>query len=115
LNIMMRSRRRDVLGLVGFLALTFGAAAMGSLLTTPSLDGWYARLSKPSWTPPDWLFAPVWTVLYMSMAIAAWLVWRERHVPARRPALMLFALQLVLNVAWTGLFFAARLTGLAFV
>lgn len=112
---MIRFRRTDVLGLFGSLGLTFGAAAVGTLLTTPALDGWYASLSKPSWTPPNGLFGPVWTVLYALMAIAAWLVWRKRQGPARRMALMLFGLQLVLNVAWTGLFFAARLPGLAFV
>jgi tryptophan-rich sensory protein len=104
-----------VLGLFVALAVTFGAAALGSLFTTPSIAGWYARLPKPSWTPPNWLFAPVWTALYASMAVAAWLVWRKEPGRARRTALVLFAVQLVLNVAWTGLFFAARLPGLAFV
>ena len=112
---MTRTRWQDVLGLIGFLSLCFGAAALGSLLTAPSLGDWYARLPKPTWTPPNWLFAPVWSLLYASMAVAAWLVWRSRAESAKRSALRLFVLQLALNVAWTGLFFAARRPGLAFV
>lgn len=89
-------------------ALCFLAAALGFLVTTPALRQWYPSLDKPAWTPPDGVFAPVWTALYLSMAIAAWMVWL-RH-PSREVALALrlFAVQLVLNVAWSALFFGLR-------
>jgi translocator protein len=89
-----------------------GAAGVGSLLTTPALRPWYAHLSKPSWTPPNWLFGPVWTILYIAMAIAAWLVWRTVGLTAA--PMRLFLLQLLLNVGWSAVFFRLRSPGLAF-
>ena len=81
----------------------------------PRIEGWYAALTKPSWTPPGWLFGPVWTVLYLGMAVAAWLVWRQKGLSAARGALTLFGVQLGLNVAWSWLFFGLRNPGLGFV
>lgn len=95
------------------LTACFGAAALGSLWTTPNIPSWYAGLEKPSWTPPNWLFGPVWTLLYAAMAVAAWLVWRQRHSGAG-VALGLFALQLALNTAWSWLFFGRHQLGAAF-
>jgi benzodiazapine receptor len=94
--------------LAAFLVLCFAAAAVGSLFTAQSVNTWYEGLAKPSWTPPDSLFAPVWTFLYLAMALAAWLVWRKRGLRGAPVALGLFFLQLVLNVAWSGLFFGMR-------
>ncbi len=91
--------------LVVSIAVCCAAAGTGSLITTPALRHWYPSLHKPAWTPPDGVFAPVWTVLYLTMAIAAWMVWRRRPFRDVAPALALFAVQLVLNVAWSGLFF----------
>ena len=68
----------------------------------------YPGLAKPSWNPPDWVFGPVWTLLYAMMAIAAWLVWRSRRLQPVRLPLGLYAAQLVLNVLWSALFFAAQ-------
>jgi len=76
--------------------------------------GWYASLLKPAWNPPAWVFGPAWTVLYVSMAVAAWLVWREGGWKAQRPALGLFLVQWLLNALWTPLFFGMHRTGLAF-
>ncbi len=88
------------------LAATVGLCLLvglvGSLVTMPNLPGWYAGLAKPTWTPPDWLFGPVWTTLYCLMGVAAWLVWRR--VGWSRP-LAWFAVQLLLNAAWSWLFF----------
>jgi tryptophan-rich sensory protein len=111
---MSRSRARSGVALVGFLALCFAAAGLGGLATSRGLAGWYPSLRKPSWTPPDRVFGPVWTALYASMAVAAWLVWRARGLAGARVPLGLFALQLGLNVAWSVLFFALRSPGLAF-
>ena len=66
---------RDWLVLAVFVLVCLGAGAVGSLFTTPALDGWYATLRKPPWNPPNWVFAPVWSALYLMMAVAAWLVW----------------------------------------
>ena len=108
--------RKDVLPLVVFLGVSFVAAAVGSLLTVASLDPWYAGLAKPSWTPSGAVIGAIWTVLYALMGIAAWLVWRETGWTLSLP-LVLFAVQLALNVLWSVLFFglenlAAGLAGI---
>lgn len=74
---------------------------------------WYAALAKPAWTPPSWVFGPVWTLLYVLMGVAAWLVW-DRHRNAARGALTLFVLQLIVNAAWSWLFFGLRSPAVAF-
>jgi tryptophan-rich sensory protein len=106
--------RREWLGLAVFLALSFSAAALGGLAMRGGPGAWYEALAKPTWTPPGWLFGPVWTLLYTLMAVAAWLVWREAGLSGARWALGLFALQLVLNAAWTPLFFGLHRPGWAF-
>jgi translocator protein len=98
--------------LIVCIVVCLGAAGIGSLLTTPSLRPWYEGLSKPRWNPPNWLFGPVWTILFLAMAVAAWLVWRKAGVTAA--PMQLFLTQLVLNVAWSALFFRLRSPGLAF-
>ncbi len=75
---------------------------------------WYASLAKPWWNPPNWIFGPVWTALYFMMALAAWLIWQEGGFRANRRALALFLTQLVLNAAWTPLFFGLHVLGVAF-
>lgn len=103
----------NLIGLALSITICFGCAALGSLLTQPSLGDWYTQLRKPTWTPPDWVFAPVWSALFLCMAVAAWLIWRDRRVAGTKLALTLFAVQLALNVAWSGVFFALRLPGIA--
>lgn len=103
---------RSALALVAFLALCFGAAWIGSQFEP---GAWYQELDKPSWNPPAWVFAPVWSLLYLMMAVAGWLVWRERGRKAVRLALALFVLQLALNAAWSWLFFGLNRPDLAFV
>jgi benzodiazapine receptor len=95
------------------IAVCLGAGWLGSLLTRPALMTWYERLSKPNWTPPNWLFAPVWTILYVAMGVAAWLVWRRSSFTAA--PMQLFLLQLLLNVAWSAVFFRFRSPGWAFI
>ena len=94
----------QVAALAGFLAASFLVAALGGLATASNVDGWYVAADKAPWSPPNFLFGPVWTVLYTAMAVAAWLVWRKR-TPNTRPALTAYAVQLVLNLAWTPVFF----------
>ena len=95
------------------IAVCLGAAWLGSLLTRPALTPWYAGLAKPSWTPPNWLFAPAWIILFLAMAFAAWLVWRQSSLTA--VPMQLFLVQLVLNVGWSAVFFRLRSPGAAFV
>ena len=90
-----------------------GVALLGSLLTRPALKPWYAGLAKPRWTPPNWLFGPAWTILFLAMATAAWLVWSQSGLTA--VPMRLFLLQLLLNVAWSAVFFHFRSPGAAFI
>jgi benzodiazapine receptor len=76
---------------------------------------WYASLRKPAWNPPNWIFGPVWTVLYASMGITGWLVWKRGGIAGQRIALSLFLLQLLLNALWSPLFFGLRNPALAFL
>lgn len=103
---------RNGLALVGFVVLCLAVGALGGWATAQSVAEWYPTLAKPSWTPPPWLFAPVWTVLYILMGVSAWLVWKtgEAKVP-----MLLFGAQLLLNLAWSFLFFGARSPGLALI
>jgi benzodiazapine receptor len=100
-----RIDRGSVVALVLFLALSFGVAAFGSITTIAAVDGWYAGAEKVWWTPPNWLFGPVWTALYAMMAVSAWLVWRRRFYEYVTPALILYVAQLFLNSVWTPIFF----------
>ncbi len=94
--------------------LCFGTQGIGWLLTWTALSEWYPDIRKPSWTPPDWLFGPVWTLLFLLMAVSAWVFWGRACGRALRVGLGLFLGQLALNALWSGLFFAARSPGLAF-
>ena len=100
--------------LILFFAICLGAGGVVSRLTTDSARHWYPHLRKPPGTPPSRVFGPVWTLLYILMAISAWLVWREYHGGAL-PALLIFFGQLALNVTWPAIFFRARMPGLALV
>lgn len=104
----------QALGLLGWLLVSFTAAAIGAL-GSANAGEFYAQLARPEWAPPGWLFAPVWSVLYLLLGVAAWLVWRERGVAGTRGALGLFVIQLAANALWTWLFFVWRLGGLALV
>ena len=96
--------------LASFIALCMITGSIAGAVTAPAIDGWYRALAKPDWTPPDWLFGPAWTVLYILMSVAAWRVWRTAggfSGPARTP-LIWFFIQLAFNFAWSFCFFAAR-------
>jgi tryptophan-rich sensory protein len=103
-----RSSSREALA--AFVCFSIAAA---SFAARHSPGGWYASLQKPAWNPSDWLFAPIWGLLYVAMATAAWRVWRSPRPP--NGALLLFAVQLVLNAIWSWIFFGMQRPGLAFV
>lgn len=112
------SPRHKAMALAICVAACFAAAVVGMVpaasTTASPKAAWYRNLDKPSWTPPDWVFGPVWTVLYAMMAVSAWLVWQEGGFRKQRLPLALFIGQLVLNAAWTPIFFRCQLLGVAF-
>ena len=109
-------RGRSFLRLICCLALCMGVAAISGSVTYPEIPTWYASLTKPSWTPPNWVFPAVWNVLYPLMGLSLWLLWdRAGGSPRRRSAVTLFLLQLALNAAWSPTFFALHQTRAALV
>jgi translocator protein len=107
------SASRQVVGLLAWLLLSFATAAIGAVASSEA-GAFYAQLIRPSWAPPGWLFAPVWTVLYVLMGTAAWLVWRRHGFKEARTALALFIIQLGANALWTWIFFVWHQGALAF-
>ncbi len=84
------------------------AGLAGSLFTAPAIPSWYASLQKPTFTPPSWLFSPVWIFLYILMGVALYLIWQAGSQREAKTALVLFALQLILNISWSVIFFGLR-------
>ena len=105
----------QAVGLVVSLMICFAAGGIGGLATTQGLDAWYETLDKPTWNPPNWVFAPVWTTLYGLMGIAVWLVWRGGVWNEVKSAVVLFTVQLVLNGLWSILFFGLQNPGGALI
>jgi tryptophan-rich sensory protein len=96
--------------------ITLLVGALGGFFTSSAVKGWYALANKPSFNPPNWIFAPVWTLLYLLMGIALYLVWKSDTAQGlKRMAIGLFAIQLVLNFFWSIIFFYAHQPGWAFV
>jgi benzodiazapine receptor len=107
--------KRDTIGFIAFLALCLVVSAIGGAATATSVGSWYRTLAKPPFNPPDWVFAPVWTVLFVLMAVAGWRIWRRDGLRRARLPLTLYALQLTLNLAWSIAFFGMRSIGGALV
>ena len=109
-----RHSRPNWLILAAFVGAALAAGALGVFFApgaSAAAGHWYLGLAKPAWTPPNRWLGPVWAVLYVSMGISAWLVWRERYHRGRSAALAAYAIQLLLNAAWAPLFFGARNIG----
>lgn len=101
---------RGWISLAAFGLVSFSAAAVGAAFPPGE---WYGAIAKPPWTPPGWLFGPVWTLLYVFIAVAGWRVWMRVSEPSRRVLLWLWSLQMALNAAWSWLFFGLREPGIA--
>ncbi|MEM8844035.1 MAG: TspO/MBR family protein [Pseudomonadota bacterium] len=106
--------QKQLFGLMAWLAICFIASALGATASI-NAESFYNELTQPSWAPPAWLFGPVWTILYIMMAISAWLVWRTVGFRANSAALTLFLAQLALNTLWSWLFFAWQYGSLSFL
>lgn len=104
---------KQTLGLIGWLLLSFAAAALGAVASVRA-DSFYRQLVQPAWAPPAAVFGPVWSLLYAMMGVAAWLVWRQGGWCRQQRLLTLFVIQLVVNALWSWLFFAWHHGALAF-
>lgn len=111
-NRALPTRRTQILGLLFWLVLCFGIAALGGFATSQGLKGYYETLRKPSWTPPGYVIGLIWQFLYACMSVAAWLVWRR--VGWKHPAIALFLVQLLLNLLWSYVFFVMQCPEMAF-
>lgn len=107
--------KKQWIGLILFIFVCLGAGWLGAIATTPEIEGWYKTIEKPSWRPPDYVFGPVWTTLYVMMGVAAWFVWKSGSANSAILPLAIFGIQLVLNVAWSWIFFGLHEIGWAFV
>lgn len=110
--------RHPPVGMMAILAfvVVFSAALIGNLATFPNIPTWYAGLTKPAFTPPNWLFGPVWTFLYIVMAYAFWrTLILPPQTPGRRIAIVLFVIQMAFNAAWSVAFFEMRSPGLGLI
>jgi tryptophan-rich sensory protein len=114
-EIQIIRRKRQGIVLAGFVLLCLAIGGVGGWLTVDGVATWYQMIAKPSWRPPDWVFGPVWTALYIMMGCAGWLIWRGDNSPGRRPALVAWFAQLALNFFWSPLFFGFHTVGLALI
>lgn len=111
----MERSEKHIPRLILSLVFTVGIGLLGGLFTFPEINSWYAGLQKPAFNPPNWLFGPVWTVLYILMGISLYLIWRKPVSKERNAALTIFLIQFVLNFCWSILFFNQHLVGWALV
>ncbi len=112
---IVMSRKKQITGLVLSMVVAFSVARLGAIFTNVSLGQWYESLIKPTWTPSGRTIGLIWTILYISMAIAVWVVWLNGGPDMRRSPLTLYGLQLFLNLAWTFIFFGLRSPEIAFI
>lgn len=101
--------RNKIMRFIACLVICQGAGLLGSIFTIPEIGGWYAQLVKPSFAPPNWLFGPVWTMLFIMMAVALYIIWSSRSDNGKGAAFATFAVQLLLNVAWSAVFFGGHM------
>jgi translocator protein len=105
--------RTHWIGLAVSIGICLGAGGLGAIATTPEIEGWYRTVTKPAWNPPDYVFGPVWSTLYLMMGISGWAVWKQSELKTASKPLSLFAVQLGLNVAWSWIFFGMHQPGWA--
>jgi tryptophan-rich sensory protein len=107
--------KSNIVKLVAALVFTLGFGSLGAVFTAPEINSWYVTLIKPSFNPPNWIFGPVWTTLYLLMGISFYLVWKQPTSPARTAGVLFFLIQFVLNFFWSFIFFRQHAIGIAFI
>lgn len=106
---------KDITKLLISVVISLSAGFIGSIFTNPNIETWYATIKKPTIAPPNWVFAPVWTILFLLMGIAAYLVWRQGWSnPQVRTAVVIFLIHLIVNILWSAVFFGLRAPMAAF-
>jgi translocator protein len=105
----------QIFKLLASLALPLGLGAIAGLFTAEAVPEWYATLNRPSFNPPNWLFGPVWTTLYLLMGISLFLIWKQSKSKARNLAIIAFLFQLALNFGWSFIFFYFNMIGFALI
>jgi translocator protein len=108
-------KKSDILSLAICIALPLIVGSISGIATSGNINTWHATLNKPVFNPPNYLFGPVWTVLYLLMGISLFMIWRSPSGDLRNYALAIFSIQLVLNFAWSFIFFHFKQTGWAFM
>lgn len=113
---MQRSKTNNILIFIASIVICQMAGIIGSIFTTPAIPTWYANINKPTFRPPNWVFAPVWTTLFLLMGIALFLIWRKGlDKKENRIAFSIFIFQLILNTLWSVLFFGLESPFAAFI
>jgi translocator protein len=107
--------KSNILKLIVSLILPLGLGSLAGIFTSRAIPTWYEMLNKPSFSPPNWVFGPVWTALYFLMGFSLFLVWKENASDKRNKAIAVFMLQLILNFCWSFIFFYFHRLGLALV
>jgi tryptophan-rich sensory protein len=108
-------KKSRLIKLILSLLLPLGVGAIAGIFTADAIPEWYATLNRPVFNPPNWLFGPVWTILYIIMGISLFLIWKNENSRERNLAILVFMIQLFLNFAWSFLFFYFHAIGLAFI
>ncbi len=107
--------KSQLLKLMASLTLPLGIGAIAGLFTADAIPDWYATLNRPSFNPPNWLFGPVWTALYLIMGFSLFLIWKQNPNKERNRAMLVFLIQLALNFCWSFIFFYFHLIGFALI
>lgn len=107
--------KSQFLKLIVAIAVPLSIGAFAGMFTSEAIPGWYASLNRPSFNPPNWIFGPVWTLLYLLMGVSLYLIWKQEKSRERNLAMLIFIVQLVLNFAWSFIFFYFNYIGLALV
>jgi tryptophan-rich sensory protein len=107
--------KSNVIKLVISLLLPLSVGAIAGMFTSQAVPTWYASLNRPSFSPPNWVFGPVWTTLYILLGISFFLIWKESSSKLRNLAIIVFAIQMLLNFAWSFIFFYFNLIGAALI
>ena len=105
--------KKSILPFLISILIVFSFGFIGSFFTTSSITNWYAFINKPLFSPPNWIFGPVWTLLYILMGVSAFLIWQKRDNLKTKPALIFYGIQLILNALWSIIFFGMHNPGLA--